>query len=40
VSTCRHRHTEVGFVSLAHDEGTLTAAAEALVAAAREVDAP
>jgi len=31
---------EVGFVSLAHDEVTLTTAAEALVAAAREVDAP
>lgn len=31
---------EVGFVSLAHDEPTLTAAADALVAAAREVDAP
>lgn len=30
---------EVGFVSLAHDEATLTSAAEALVAAAREVDA-
>jgi len=31
---------EVGFVSLAHDEATLTTAAAALVAAAREVDAP
>ena len=31
---------EVGFVSLAHDEATLTAAADALIAAAREVDAP
>lgn len=30
---------EVGFVSLAHDDGTLAAAAEALVAAAHEVDA-
>ena len=31
---------EVGFVSLAHDEATLVTAADALVAAAREVDAP
>ena len=31
---------EVGFVSLAHDEATLATAADALVGAAREVDAP
>jgi glutamate-1-semialdehyde 2,1-aminomutase len=31
---------EVGFVSLAHDEATLATAADALAAAAREVDAP
>ena len=31
---------EVGFVSLAHDEATLATAADALIAAAREVDAP
>jgi glutamate-1-semialdehyde 2,1-aminomutase len=31
---------EVGFISLAHDEATLASAADALIAAAREVDAP
>ena len=31
---------EVCFLSLAHDEATLTRAADALVAAAREADAP